>query len=320
MNALLLFSLLTACSDPAKDSDSGAGVDAVDLRLTEADISTYQDGDILLWGPDVVVPPYTEQMWCLYGTWAEGDAGITRFESWEGSYGHHIVLTGTTTSDVDAPDGSMFECTTTEQYSMENLEPITLPNASYRDGEWVTDYFVIPDNMAAKIDDGQRYVLQSHFVNTSDQPVRLQDVALIRTVPEDSVETWVAPIVTNTDLFSIPAQSEETHTFDCTFGSDYYLTGLLGHMHEWGSAISIEMISGDTSNTLFEIAEWDPTYRDISPVNNFEAGTMLIPAGTTIRTSCTWYNDTDTDLIFPSEMCSGVGFVYPALTPEVCSE
>jgi hypothetical protein len=67
------------------------------------------------------------------------------------------------------------------------------------------------------------------------------------------------------------------------------------------------------------VATWEATFRDAAPVFDFGDEGLSIPRGTRLRTNCAWNNTTDATLEFPSEMCVTVGFVYPSLTPQVCS-
>lgn len=312
--------LLLACG-PAPSTDDTAGEDVLDARLTVDDVATYEDGDVLLMGPDVVIDPGVEQMWCIYGTWPGGDAGIVAYETWEGTYGHHVQIMGTTTPAVDAPDGTVRECTSSDQLAMENLEPLALPTASYRDGQPAGNSFNVPEGMAVKIDANQRYIIQSHVLNTGTKPVRQQDVALFKIVPVDAVETWMAPLVANTENFVIPAHDVAQTSFECTYQGDYNLLSALGHMHEWGTSISAQVIAPDgTESTLYEVPVWESTFRDAAPVFDFGETGLPLPAGSTIRTNCAWNNTTDSDLAFPSEMCVTVGFIYPALTPDICAQ
>lgn len=319
---MTLLLLAAACGPADLDDTSGGTSDGVvDARLTIDDVSTYQEGDIVLFGPDVTVQPGVEEMWCVYGTWPGGDAGIVAYETWEATYGHHVQIMGTTTPAIDVPDGTVTECTTSEQLAMENLEPLALPTSSYRDGVQAGNSFNVPPGMAVKIDANSRYIMQSHVLNTGSAPVREQDLAVFRTIPADEVETWMAPIVANTEDFVIPAHDVATTTYECTYSGDYHLLSALGHMHEWGTSISAQMISadGETVTPLYDVPAWETTFRDAAPLFDFGEEGIPLPSGTTIRTSCAWNNTTDMPLEFPSEMCVTVGFIYPALVPEVCS-
>jgi hypothetical protein len=320
MKALLLLPLLMACTSKGEDSGEAAA-NATDIRVDEDEIRALTADDQVMAGPDYIVEPYEDVMMCQYGTWEGGDKGIIGYEVWQSQYGHHLQLMGTTLSEVDAPDGTLFRCTTTEELAMENLEPIGLPTAQYRDGELEGGYAAYPEGFGVKLDDGQRYVMQSHVVNVTDQSLRVRDLVLLTLVEEEEVDTWTAPLIANTTHVSIPPGEEASRSFDCAYDTDYNILTLTGHMHEWGTSFKTELlVEGGEPQSLYTLDSWEAVYRDNPPVTQFEPGAMLLPAGTALRTTCNWRNDTEEPLEFPHEMCVTVGLVYPATVADICDE
>lgn len=307
--------LALACAPPDEGADTAAS-DAVDLTLGADDYPGAPDGGFEIWGPDVVVQPGQDVMWCLFGTYDGDDVGVVTYETWQNAYGHHLQLMGTTASELDYADGELLDCTATGSLPMADLEPLALPT-----GGNVGDIaLTLPAGTAVKLDAGQRWVIQAHYVNTSTEPFRAKDVATFGVVPEAEVETWAAPLVMNNDAFEVPAGEAAEASFDCAFANDYHVLYLLGHMHEWGTAYKVEQLDGaGGATTVYEVAEWTSEYRDAPPTESYAPGEYLLPAGTTMRTTCAWFNDTSEALTFPNEMCATVGMVYPALTPDICS-
>ena len=98
---------------------------------------------------------------------------------------------------------------------------------------------------------------------------------------------------------------------------------LLGHMHEWGSSITVDYNKDDgTVERIYEILEWDVLYRDLPPITRYgedsEHGVLEVKEGESFTTTCTWFNDTDETLGFPEEMCVATAMVYPATVAMVC--
>lgn len=312
---MMLIALLAACSGSASD-DSASDAEATDLRVTEADLPALADDQFVWWGPEVVVQPYEDVMYCVWGTYEGEDVGLTGFEVIQSPFGHHLQLMGTTASAVDHPDGEVADCTSTEALGMEDMEPMILQTASNTS----ETTFGMPEGMAVKLDGRQRWVLQSHWINASDEPVRLQDAAVFTSVPETSVEQWAAPLIANRQGFELPPGEATTETFDCTYDQDYTVLYLLGHMHEWGTSFSTDLVTDQGTERLYDIPEWEATYRDAAPQQAYGDGELVIPAGATLRTTCNWFNDTDETITFPHEMCTTVTMVYPSLTPVICSD
>jgi hypothetical protein len=94
---------------------------------------------------------------------------------------------------------------------------------------------------------------------------------------------------------------------------------LLGHLHEWGTRYEVDHNRLDGSvDRVYEVPTWDVQFRDAPPIEFYDVGAKPIAAGETFTTRCSWFNDTDAPLEFPTEMCATVGFAYPLTVPVIC--
>lgn len=320
---------LVACGGVTTDTPAEVTAYDVDARLSDGDWTEPTAGEVF-YGPDVVVPAGGDVMYCLVGTYTGDDEGVHTLTTYQAAYGHHLVLMGTTATELDHKDGEIFNCTTTDQLNMSDLEPIVLATSGYVGGEKLENEITMPEGMAVKLDAGQRWVMQAHYLNTGTESIRVRDVAVLEYLPPEDVTTWAAPFVLNNDAFSIPAGSDAyTESFDCKFGGEqadnddipdegWYALYLNSHMHEWGKAFQLTRTRGDAVDTVIDIAKWDPYFRDAPPTNIYAPDTFDIAPGDSFRTSCTWFNDTEAAIEFPHEMCDSVGLVYPQTTPVIC--
>lgn len=316
---MTLLLLAIACAPPDEGDDTATADDVLDLRL-EAGTDYPEPGDegTVLLGPDAVVQPGEEPMICIFGTWNGDDVGVHALATWQNRYGHHLLLMGTTASELDYPDGAIADCSSEGGVSMADLEPLVLATDATVGGEDRDLGIELAEGMAVKLDAGQRWVLQAHYVNTGLEPIRVQDAAVLELLPEDEVETWAAPLVLNADDFSIPPGDAEI-TFDCGIEADLNILYWTGHMHEWGTRFRLDQQAGDgPATTVYEVPEWDVEYRDAPPVTGYPVGTYLAPAGTTFTTTCAWHNDGTEALGFPEEMCAAVAVAYPQTTAIIC--
>lgn len=89
---------------------------------------------------------------------------------------------------------------------------------------------------------------------------------------------------------------------------------LLGHMHEWGTRMKLVRERTDgTRDTLYEVQDWTVEYRDQPPLELFTPNDpLVIEPGEKLLLTCAWSNDTAKTLRFPTEMCTSVGYYYPA--------
>lgn len=305
-----LLALLVACASPPAEEE------VLDARLSAEDVPAAAADQLLWWGPDVEIQPYSDETWCLFGTWDQPDAALTAVDMWQSEYGHHIVLMGTTVSELDFPDGAVANCTDPDDAAMTSLEPLINPRSLNGEIYAETD---LPEGMAFKLREGQRWVLQSHVINPYDTPMRAQDAVLLSFMPMEEVTTWTSMLAVNNESFSIPSMETASSTLTCELDQDYSMLFVLGHMHEWGDAIQFTHIRGEERTLLYDVPVWDPVMRDAPPIVGFGDAPLQLLAGDKLELTCTWTNDEDHALEFPYEMCTGVGMVYPALTPEICS-
>ncbi len=314
--------MLLACAPEPDSKAADTGPAPVDLRVNPDDLPALTADQMMWLGPETVIPAYTDTMVCVFGTYTGPDIGMHSFETWQGAGGHHMVLMGTTLGTDVFADGDVADCTSTGTVAMQDMDPLILNTA----GNTNDLELPLPDGMAAKLRSGQRYVLQSHYLNTTDQALLVRDIGVSDTIPEDEVAIWTAPLVYNYADMEIPAQGALEVSFDCSFDDDFYYLYLQGHMHEWGTRISIDQVDqadqggagGEVLTNRYSIDPWMPEMRDLPPTNIYEEGSFLVPAGTVMRTTCAWQNDTDEAILFPHEMCDGVAMVYPSEVPRIC--
>jgi hypothetical protein len=316
---MLIISLFACAGAPVDLSGTTAEGEVVDLRVTDEELGELGPDQLVLDGPEVVVEPGTDVMICLFGTYTGPDVGLHDVHTFQARYGHHVQLMGTTTPALDAPDGTVVDCTgESGDFEMADLEPIGVTNGGTVDGDAIDIAMPLPPGMAVELESGQRYVVQSHYLNSGPDPIRVRDRAVLTTIPADQVETWAAPLIFNRDDFRIPAGGTLTTSFSCTVDADVSLVYLLGHMHEWGTSFQIDQVDGTTRTPFYAVPEWDPVYRDAPIVLSAVDDPVDIAAGTTFETTCSWANGTDEDLVFPHEMCVSVAFVYPQKTTLIC--
>lgn len=316
---LLVLSLaLAACEDPI-DLDDSSEAHVVDVRVTDEDIGALGPEQIVLDGGEFEVAAGTDTMMCVFGTYTGPTIGLNEIYTYQGKYGHHLQILGTALPEFEHPDGEIIDCTGEGGFSMVDLEPIGIPNAGSVDGAEMGIALPLPAGMAVELESGQRYVLQSHYLNSSPDPILVRDRLVLTTIAADEVEQWAAPVVLHKEDFRIPAGQALTESFVCEIDRDLNMLYADGHMHEWGTSFQVDILDGDARTPFYSVPEWDPVYRDAPLVLDRVDEPMFLPAGTTFETTCSWFNDTDEDLVFPHEMCDTVMIVYPLQSSWICS-
>ena len=202
---------------------------------------------------------------------------------------------------------------------MASMEPILIGGTIVYDSEGVLNEYELPDGFAAPLKNGQRIILQSHYLNVTEQDILVRDAAHFVLVPEAEVNTWTAAFVNTVTNFTIPANSPEyTLRFDCGFDDEYSLLFLGGHLHEWGKSFQVERTNGGDTSTIYEVPEWEPVFRDSPMYTEYARDEFNVGPDDTFTTTCTWFNGGDTDIEFPQEMCVTFGMAYPTRVPVIC--
>lgn len=311
---MLIWSALVGCTGEDVELSSDDTVDVVDYTLDPVDYPAPTGGE-QWFGPEVVVEPMSEVQYCAFYTYNGPTMGMQSFQSWQGEGGHHLILLGTVATTFDHPDGDVIDCTATGDIPMTEFEPLI--NAEpLGQGLSAID---LGEGMAVRLETGQRYVVQAHYLNPSTERRKYRDIMAVGLVPEDQVTTWAAAFALTDVTLALPPGQESTVQFDCDFEDTYNVMYLTGHMHEWGKTYALDVkVDGGDPERLFTLDPWDPVYRDAPPLAKFADGDMIIGPGVTLSTTCVWNNDTDGELAFPAEMCATYGMLYPSQAPVVC--
>jgi hypothetical protein len=254
--------------------------------------------------PEFVIEPGQDKMLCTDMIYDGDDTAFGDMEVYQGKFGHHFVLLSTA---APRPSGTTYDCT--DIRTMKDFDPFAFPAGEE-----------LPAGYGSFLQKGKALVMQLHYLNTSTTPIRVRDVIRLKKMPIADVSTWTSIYVAaHTDIAVPPHAKGHTETFDCTVPKDVDILVLGGHMHEHGKALTIEAGPNVNSLTkLYGIDAWKPEYRDDPPMNLYMKNPMRLTKGTVVRTSCTWDNDTDRLLDFPSEMCVTFGFAAGTKDPVVC--
>lgn len=285
---LIVVAVLAAVFLSACGNDSGIPDGVVDNRVPLPD---SDPGYVDLVTPERIIPAYSEEQWCYYLDNPE-DLVVRDMQAYQGDYGHHLVLLST---QDPKPDKTWEQCT--EFADMDNLRALVLP-------------LELPEGYGVRIPAGMQYVLQMHYVNAGPDPLLVRDLARLRTVDSADVDTWAATFTLNDGTLTVPNDEEYTDEFDCTLGQDLDLLLVGGHMHEAGARFQFSAgADADSLQSMYSVDPWRDDYRDAPPIEMYLDDPLTLPAGSVLRTSCTWYSEAFEPLDFPQEMCSAFGYL-----------
>ena len=305
---MILF-LLWSCSEKEENYSFGGKEEPTDATISYG----ASDADVIFDTPTLTIPPYSEKMHCYFLTYEGPDVAVIAGTGTQNAqYGHHVLPALSTVSQEEYPDGTIVDCT--ERWV--DAEPMIEVTELAGDGRFS---FSLPSGLGRRLSSGQRIMVNSHHVNTTGAPVQVNDRIELYVDSIESIDAFVAPFWHSPPNLYIPEGLQEiSHT--CTITQDLQFLYMMGHMHEHGVSFSVDHHRLDgTTERIYEVLAWDAVYRDVPPVNYFEDD-FQIKEGESITTTCTYQNDTDGALQFPSEMCTTIGIVYPAEEAFECYE
>lgn len=265
--------------------------------------------------PAAEVAPYTDQTLCYYGTYNGPSMGVPYYEWFQDiHYGHHFMMLAADPSDNHA-DGDIIPCADPDGSGMAAQRPLFQGTEAK---SVLNGKMVLPEGKAVHLHQGQRWIMQSHYVNSSAHTLLVQDSVNVWTVPEAEVTDWVSAFVFNNSLFTLPLGTS-TLQVDCTWTRPVTVITLMGHLHDWGTRFSVDHKKMDGSTKrIYEIPDWDPDWTYEPQVKFFADGSLTTRTGDVFSTQCSWDNQSGEELEFPKEMCVAIGMAYPLDMPILC--
>jgi hypothetical protein len=300
IGALALFS----CSEPedAAGNDESSSDDGAEAMEDFPTAPPVPAGAREYEFPEQIIQPGAEVQNCIFLDPETDDIYATALESYQGVYGHHFVVFYTAAPEVP---GTVRDCSTV-------ADMLTLIPAISSVNFGLEKF---PEGMAVRIPAGTQLVLQQHYVNTSDKPLRVKDVMHLHIKSREEVETLAGFWGVSDITFSLPPDGEEQVVeFDCVAPRDMKVLMSGPHMHEWGLRFQTSVIrDGGEPEVVVDVDPWLAEYRDNPPVKEFgEVEPLELKQGDIVRTKCVFKNTTDAPLEFPSEMCASYGYYFPA--------
>tara|TARA_B110000037_G_scaffold166691_1_gene188606 strand:- start:21 stop:956 length:936 start_codon:yes stop_codon:yes gene_type:complete len=305
VSLILLVVILTACSGEVSDEPG--------VRDLTRSYALPPDGGFQLVTPDLEVQPFSEVFWCYYGTWSEPDVGVDFAQPLFSAYNHHAFVQ--TASIEDPPDGTTIECT--DSAGMIDTQPLfELTGSSVTDDG---NYLPLPPDTAIRLSEGQRWVIESHFVNPTPDILLVNTAFNFGTTPVEEVEHWASSFEFDLGPPLIPNGGLHTEVFDCVFPNAVSIISLSGHMHGHGHSFTVDLVGGEGDTRIYEVEEWYEEYRDYPPMETWDLGEVELSSSDSLRITCTWDNNSGLELAFPDEMCTAKGLAAPLDSPATCT-
>ncbi|HUJ57418.1 MAG TPA: hypothetical protein VLX92_02965 [Kofleriaceae bacterium] len=260
-----------------------------------------------------ITPGYNQE-WCQ---WVAGPSDqaqdVLALAGYQSPTGHHAVLYATT--ETNFPVGESHICTTDDMLSISFLGGIG------GEGTGGTNT-LLPDGLYFRLEAGQAMMANTHWLNATDDTVEGQAVIDIKMAPESDQRTAADLLANNGDTFQINAGGMTSYDNSCLVKEDLNLAMVTNHMHQWGFSIYTEVIHTDgTTDMLRSDPAWSPEWAFNPQYTLYSLDVpKVVHAGETIHTHCEWMNTSANTLLFPDEMCDGIGFYFPGHGMITCED
>jgi hypothetical protein len=213
---------------------------------------------------------------------------------------HHFVLYSVTTAE---------EVGTVRPWQETDQLTLGLRMAGAFGKEALGSYHFPPD-VVLRVSAGRSLMANVHYINASTEPVTGHawiDVKLAKPSPNAKVAGMVTSLDTT---LSLPPHAQSSYDVTCVVAEDIGLIAWANHMHELGSAVDTELVRADgTKVDVRRDPTWSPEWVFDPPFSTWPVESpLLLRAGDTLHTRCTWNNTEAGAVAFPREMCLGFGF------------
>ncbi len=240
------------------------------------------------------VAPGAEVYYCQnFANPFAADTEIAEFDSHMTAGSHHLLLFY---KEGVTADGALETCS--------GLEVAPTPYGSQTpDGR-----LVYPAGVAALITKGTGLRLQSHYLNTTANPIAAHVELTMHVAAPATVQSHAGLLFVVDRDINVPAGAgaSATMTDDCTIPMDMNLLGANSHMHRHGT----NFVATVAGNVVYETQTWsEPRPAAFNPP-------LVLHAGDALHFECTFVNDGDQALTFgesaqTNEMCIFGGPFYP---------
>ena len=259
---------------------------------------------IYLDGGTFKVPPGEEKTQCTYVKLdAPGDFVLGRYEVRMAPGSHHFNMLRYDASFVEAQ-------------GVELGKPIDCVNAGlpyYVAGsEWQYVDAPLPEGLGSKIPDGVVLEMQSHYVNTSTEPIEGRvEVNLYERDPADIEHLLGLYFNVMTD-FEIAPSSSATFRARCAADEGVNVVLLTSHMHRFGQRFTVSLYDDakGTRDVLYESTEYDHPL-----ILDWALDPLVIGPNQGFEWSCAYENPTaevvnEGEMGLTDEMCIMIAYYY----------
>ena len=268
------------------------------------------DKFIRLYTPPLTIGPGEEKLLCSFLEPLEEPIRFRKADGSQMSGGHHVALF----EGLSAPEGeTAVDCDTIAMGSLRFVA-----GAGGAGGAST----LLPQGISMVIPKGRRIVVQSHYINVTNEPVIVMDAVDLEITTEDESPTVADPFSVIDSEFEVPAGAENyTRVKECLIEDPIEVHMLLGHTHDFGVLFTVDFIKAQGPQAGIPQQAYHatdgPALRD-SPEVLFFDEPVVLEQGDKVIVTCAWSNTTQEPLGWPEEMCVALMYYTPGAGFMMC--
>jgi Copper type II ascorbate-dependent monooxygenase, C-terminal domain len=243
-------------------------------------------------GADITVCQYVQAP-------TDRDIDILDAQGFQSPMGHHAIAFATT---AIKPVGTSGPCG-----DEDNLTGSFLGGIGGEGGAGVK----LPEGVAFRLPKGSGIMLNVHFLNTTNKTIDGQSVVDVKFAEADPSRKIAGFFVNGTTKFKVSPNAKAQATAECPIGKEMDFIFFTNHMHDYGARAITNLVRDGA--LAAEVVHEDPVwtyemqFAAIFSKWQVSAPLHLVP-GDKLVTDCEWMNTTAEDVVYPREMCFGVGY------------
>ena len=258
------------------------------------------EGQVQILADEVTVEPGADVTLCHYIDYAiTADQDITDYAGFQSHGGHHVILYAV----ANEQEAGTHECTETDMLIARYLAG----------GGAEAGRPEIPEGIALRVHEGSQLMIQTHWINATSETIRGQAGLNVTMGPAsaDNVEADLLTVVST--QIAIPPASAGSAAAECVMQQDMSFFALGGHEHWRGTHVSITHTPVGGQPTQIYDHDWTPHYEADPPRLAYtKEDPFVVKTGDRFTLDCDYFNETQDQLGFPTEMCVFWAFYYPA--------
>ncbi|MDC0678881.1 MULTISPECIES: monooxygenase [Sorangium] len=168
----------------------------------------------------------------------------------------------------------------------------------------------LPDGVALKVPPGTVLLMNTHYLNSSSNPIETDARINLYTIADDEVEVEAGMLFHYNPFISVPAHGSSTARMRCVTENDISVVRIQSHMHRRGVGYAANKVALDgTMTELYAHDRWEGVpSKEFSPF-------LEVKAGESLDYHCDFNNVEDRNiaqgLTTRDEMCMLIGPYFP---------